>query len=459
MNTESPTTTDPSAGRIVFVDDDRYIRESTRQLMEMEGIHIACFESAVAALQHVEPDGCEVIITDIRMPRMSGLDLLDRVRRIDPEIPVILITGQGDIATAVEAMRAGAWHFIEKPFSNDALVETTRRALERRALTLENRRLRLELKLQNTPGQRIVGNAPRMRELRGTIARLAATDADLLLLGETGSGKDLVARTLHESGPRARGNFVAINCGALPEAIIESELFGHEPGAFTGAGKRRVGKFEHAHGGTVFLDEIESMPPALQVKLLRVLQERTVEPLGANRLVPIDVRVVAATKVDLKDEIAGGRFREDLFYRLNVLTVTVPPLRDRVEDVPLLFQHFVLLAATRHGLEAPHASPEQLNALLAHHWPGNVRELRNAAERFVLLGGASPLVNGDSRESADGAVSNLAEQVDAYERILIEQALSRTRGSITATMALLGTPRKTLYDKMRKHGLDKDRFR
>ncbi len=443
----------------MFIDDDRYIRESTRQLMEIEGIDIDCYPSAVAALEHIDPDCCGVIISDIKMPRMSGLELLEAARDIDPDIPVILITGQGDIAMAVQAMRDGAYHFLEKPFSNDNLVELTLRALERRALTLENRSLKLELSLQNTPGQRIIGNAASIRRLRSTIVRVAATDADLLLIGETGAGKDLVARNIHESGPRSRHQFVAINCGAIPESIIESELFGHDAGAFTGADRRRVGKFEHANGGTVFLDEIESMPLQLQVKLLRVLQERVVEPLGSNRQVPLDVRVIAATKARLPAEIEAGRFREDLYYRLNVLTLAIPPLRERMEDVPLLFQHFLLIAANRHGCEPPRPDPTLLQDLLAHGWPGNVRELKNVAERYVLLGEAAPLPSGDHGTVEPVGAMTLHEQVDWFEKNAIEQALIRAGGSIAETMSILGLARKTLYDKMRKHHLDKDHYK
>ncbi len=447
-----------SQGRVMFIDDDRYIRESTRQLMEIEGIEIDCYPSAVAALEHIDPDCCGVIISDIKMPRMSGLELLQAARNIDPDIPVILITGQGDIAMAVQAMRDGAFHFLEKPFSNDNLVELTRRGLERRALTLENRSLKLELSLQNTPGQRIIGNAAPIRRLRSTIARVAATDA-VLLLGETGAGKDLVARNIHESGPRSRHQFVAINCGAIPESIIESELFGHDAGAFTGADKRRIGKFEHAQGGTVFLDEIESMPLQLQVKLLRVLQERVVEPLGGNRQVALDVRVIAATKARLPSEIEAGRFREDLYYRLNVLTLNIPPLRERMEDVPLLFQHFLLIAANRHGGEPPRPSPEQMQELLSHHWPGNVRELKNVAERYVLLGEDTPLISAERGPAQPVRGMTLHDQIDWFEKTAIEQALIRAGGSISETMEILGLPRKTLYDKMRKHQLEKDRYK
>ena len=449
----------PVGGQVMFIDDDRYIRESTRQLMEIEGIGITCYPSAVAALEHIDPDCCGVIISDIKMPRMTGLELLQAALRIDPDIPVILITAQGDIAMAVQAMRDGAYHFLEKPFSNDTLVELTRRALERRALTLENRNLKLELSLQDTPGQRIIGRTVAIRRLRSTVARLAVTDADLLLVGETGSGKDVVARMIHERSARSQHQFVAINCGAIPESIIESELFGHHAGAFTGADRRRIGKFEHAQGGTVFLDEIESMPLQSQVRLLRVLQERVVEPLGDNRQVALDVRVIAATKTQLTDEIEAGRFRADLYYRLNVLTLAIPPLRERLEDVPLLFQHYLLIAANRHGCEVPRPSPEQMQELLAHDWPGNVRELKNVAERFVLMGESAAILGVDDPTERENRGMTLPEQMDWFEKNAIEQALITSRGGISGAMDLLGLPRKTLYDKMRKHQLDKDDYK
>jgi len=446
--------------RVVFIDDDKYIRKSTVQSLQMEGFEVESFGDASSALANIEAANTGVIVSDIMMPGLSGLELLQRVKEIDPDIPIILITGQGDIATAVQAMRDGAFDFLEKPFAPDNLIEVIRKSLGKRHLILENRNLKMELALQNAPGQRVIGRSAAIQQLRNQVARLADTQADILLRGDTGTGKELVARNLHEVSKRSSAPFVAINCGAIPENIIESELFGHVAGAFTGASKTRVGKFEYASGGTVFLDEIESMPIDLQVKLLRVLQERVVEPLGANRQIPIDVRVIAATKIDLKRAAAEGKFREDLYYRLNVITLNLPALRDRVEDIPLLFHHFAIIAAARHECELPTLDPEQLQQLVINDWPGNVRELKNAAERFVLLGATSGLeLDQIMSVPTLSKPMSLHERIEWFEKSLIEKALQECNGSINTTVEALGTPRKTLYEKMRKYNIDKENFK
>ena len=446
--------------QVIFIDDDKFIRKSTTQSLQMQGYDVACYDNASSALNDIDHDCSRVIVSDIKMPGLSGLELLQRVKEIDDSIPVILITGQGDIATAVQAMRDGAYDFLEKPFSPDNLIEVVRRAYDKRSLVIENRNLKKQLQLQNVPGQRIIGNTPVIEQLRKQITRLADADADILLWGETGTGKDLVARNLHEISRRRSAPFVAINCGALPENIIESELFGHAAGAFTGATKARVGKFEYANGGTIFLDEIESMPLDLQVKLLRVLHDRTVEPLGSNQQIKIDIRVIAATKTDLKQASADGVFREDLYYRLNVITLNLPTLRERVEDIPLLFHHYTLIAAARHECDLPEFDPRQLHELLVYQWPGNVRELKNAAERFVLLGETdTPNLDEVIHATEQGGSVNLHNRVEWFEKSLIEQALEQCEGSINATLEMLDTPRKTLYDKMRKYGIDKSRYK
>ena len=374
---------------------------------------------------------------------------------MDADLPVILITGHGDISMAVEAMQNGAYDFIEKPFSAERLVESVRRALEKRLLTLENRQLKTALDSQNALGPRIIGKTPVIQALRDAIGQLADTDADILLLGETGTGKELVARSLHEQSTRRERNFVAINCGAIPENLIESELFGHEKGAFTGAEAARIGKFEYAQSGTVFLDEIESMPLSTQVRLLRVLQERSLERLGSNETIELDIRIITASKIDLKAAAERNEFRPDLYYRLNVVTLELPPLRKRREDIPLLFQHFLLVAAARYGKEAPAIPANASQTLMRFNWPGNVRELRNAAERYVLLGDGCGLQLEDNAALLPCAPMTLPEHVEAFERALIEQALAESSGVIKDTMQLLGLPRKTLYDKMQKYGLDK----
>ncbi|MFY0991273.1 sigma-54-dependent transcriptional regulator [Halomonas sp. C05BenzN] len=453
---------DQAATPVMIIDDEPHLRITAGQTLELAGYAPEPHASAEAALESLAPDFPGVVVSDIRMPGMDGMALLREVRNRDPDLPVILITGHGDISTAVEAMREGAWDFLEKPFAGERLVEVVRRGVEKRRLSLENRRLKAELEAQqNAPGPRMVGRTEAMQRLGAMVQRISQVETDVLLFGETGSGKDLVARAIHERSQRGGHPFVAINCGAVPESTIESELFGHEKGAFTGAVERRIGKFEYANGGTVFLDEIESMPLSLQVKLLRVLQERSVERLGSNTPVPLDIRVIAATKVDLKSAAEEGSFREDLYYRLNVVTLPIPALRERREDIPLLFQHFAVVAANRSGLECPPLDAAGVSALLAHDWPGNVRELRNLAERYVLLGAASDyrldaLLEGVESDSGDLA---LPQQVELFEKSLISQALTRQRGRITDVCEQLGLPRKTLYDKLRKYGLKAEDYR
>ena len=448
-----------STADVYFIDDELDLRLANEQTLRLAGFEVALFEKAEDALPLFDAQVDGVVVSDIRLPGINGLDLLQALQQVDASLPVILITGHGDISMAVDAMQKGAYDFIEKPFSSERLVDTVRRALEKRRLTLENRALRIELHEQEALGPRLIGKTAVMKSLRRSIGRLADTSADILLVGETGTGKELAARSLHEQSSRRERNFVAINCGAIPENLIESELFGHEKGAFTGAESRRIGKFEYADGGTVFLDEIESMPLPAQVRLLRVLQERSFERLGSNDGIELDIRILAASKVELKAAAERGEFREDLFYRLNVVTLDLPPLRERREDIPLLFQHFLLVAAARYGKEAPAMPPAFNRSLMAYHWPGNVRELRNAAERFVLLGDVPGLHPEDGGEGSPGAPMTLPEHVEAFERALIEQALAESGGVIKETMERLGLPRKTLYDKMQKYGLDRRRYR
>lgn len=453
---------DTAQGRpIILVDDEKHIRLAAGQTLELAGYDVTTLERGERVLELLSDDWSGVLISDINMPGMDGLELLERVRAIDADQPMILITGHGDISMAVAAMRAGAYDFIEKPFAADVLLDVVRRAMEKRALTIENRRLTLELEAQSAPGPRLLGNAPAITQLRRLLHSIADAPADILIQAETGSGKDLMARYIHEHSGRREHNFVAINCGAVPENLIESELFGHEKGAFTDARTRRIGKFEHANGGTLFLDEIESMPLALQVRLLRVLEERAIERLGSNEVIALDLRVIAATKTDLRALVARGEFREDLYYRLNVVRLDIPPLRERREDIGLLFQHFALIASAQYNREIPTLSAERMHKLMLHDWPGNVRELRNLAERYVLLG-ESGTFDFDDRLITDKegeAALSLPDQVERFEKMLIQAALSRTGGSIRDTLEFLDLPRKTLYDKMKKYGLDKSDFK
>ena len=448
-------------GKVLFIDDEVHIRQANKQTLELADLEVLCEESGEGGMAMISREWPGIVVCDIRLPHMDGLQFLQEVRKIDSDLPVILITGHGDISTAVQAMRDGAYDFIEKPYSTERLVKTVLRGLEKRSLTLENRNLRRELELHSAPGPRIIGRTPAMEKLRATIAQIADSGADVLVLGETGTGKELVARALHEYSNRRERNFVAVNCGAVAESIMESELFGHEAGAFTDARSTRIGKFEHANGGTLLLDEIESMPLRLQINLLRVLQERSIERLGSNRLIPVNLRVVAATKIDLLQAAEQGLFRLDLYYRLNVVSLKIPPLRERREDIPLLFHHFLLVAGHRYQQEISMPGGVEMNALMSYSWPGNVRELRNFAERYVLLGrqfdwSLEKMLAGEEGESQQ---HSLAEQVDRFEKSLLEHALVSSSGSLKDVMASLHLPRKTLSDKMRKYGLNKSDYK
>ena len=436
--------------QVLVVEDDPNVRLGCEQALQLEDIPVAAVDSAEKALRQVTPGYPGVIVSDIRLPGMDGMALLKEVRRIDSDLPVVLITGHGDVSLAVQAMKDGAHDFIEKPFSPDYLVEVVRRALDKRRLTMEVRRLRARLESRDQLESRLIGRSPAMVRVRQLVADLGNSAADILIEGETGTGKELVARCLHEAGPRRSGNFVAINCGGLPETLFESEIFGHEAGAYTGAGKRRIGKIEHASGGTLFLDEIESMPLTMQTKLLRVLQERTLERLGSNTPIPVNCRVIAATKFDLKELSDQGKFRADLYYRLNVATLPLPPLRERREDVPLLFEHFLMQAAARHERPVPDADPARMRPLLAYDWPGNVRELRNVADRCVLgiEAGFPPFGT-----QMPAGLQPLAETVAAFERALIADALARNGGSLARAAEALGLAKTTLHDKIRKYRL------
>ncbi len=449
-----------AAMEVLVIDDDRHVASSLCQTLELEDIQARGLDSGRQALTKISTEWQGIIVSDINMPGLNGLELMQKVHGIDPDIPVILITGHGDISMAVSAMRTGAYDFIEKPFSNERLLDTVKRGLEKRALTLENRDLKRELQEQTSPGPRILGRTQAIQRLRRVLSQVMNTPADILLIGETGVGKELVARYLHEHSDRRSGNFVAINCGAVPENLIESELFGHEAGAFTGAEKKRIGKFEHANGGTLFLDEIESMPQTLQVKILRVLEERKVERLGSNQLIPVDIRVIAATKVSLREISDQGEFRSDLYYRLNTVAVEIPPLRDRLDDVPLLFEHFALIAAARYQREIVPLNVELRHRLLTHDWPGNVRELRNLAERYVILGEECSFEMEQMLSDQEiHSRRTLSEQVEFYEETLIRESLASHHGSIKDTMVSLGLPRKTLYDKMKKYGIERSDYR
>ena len=450
-------------GCVLIVDDDPQNIARVEQalaVLECETQSAGDGEQALAVMAalsdaHGFPG---IIITDMKMPVMDGLALLERARNIDGDLPVILISAYGEVATAVQAMKDGAYDFIERPFDAERLRTRVTRALEKRHLVMENRRLRAELANQLGMAARIIGNSPAIQSLRDEIANISSTDVSVLIQGETGTGKEIAARCLHECSGRSGSRFVAINCGALSENLIESELFGHEAGAFTDAKRRRIGLVEYAKGGTLFLDETESMPLNLQVKLLRMLQERVISPVGSNEEIAVDIRVVAATKIDLLEAAKHREFREDLFFRLNVAALHIPRLNERREDIPLLFEHFAGELAARHRRDVPVLSREDIQLLIAHDWRGNVRELRNIAERFVLNLGSRFGGLGPALESGGGKPHTLPEQMDAVESTFIQSALADHAGNTQATADALGIPRRTLNEKMRKHGIDRKSF-
>jgi two-component system, NtrC family, C4-dicarboxylate transport response regulator DctD len=443
---------------VILVDDDRDLLRATAQTLDLAGFAVEAFSSAMEALPVITADFLGVVVSDIRMPRVDGLEFFSRVRAIDADIPVILVTGHGDIPMAVTAIKDGAYDFIAKPFAAERLVQCVQRAGEKCALILENRALR-EVRPGDDDGLPLIGQTPVMQRLRHTLRQIADTDVDVLLTGETGTGKEVVASLLHRWSRRSRGNFVALNCGALPEQIMESELFGHEQGAFTGAQKRRVGRIEHSSGGTLFLDEIESMPTGTQVQMLRVLEMREVTPLGTNEVRPVDIRVVAAAKVDLGDPTERRDFREDLYYRLNVVTLSIPPLRERRADVPLLFRYFTQRAGERFSRPLPELTPAVSRHLADHDWPGNVRELTHYAERFVL--GLEPQQRPDALGDPTPALENgqsLPDRLARLEADIIRDTLVKNGGDVRQTIEALGIPRKTFYDKLQRHGIVRGEF-
>lgn len=439
---------------VLLVEDEDELRRSTAQSLDLAGFTVQETASAEGALDFITQGFNGVVISDIRMPGMDGMTLMGRIREIDADIPVILFTGHGDVQLAVRAMREGAYDFVEKPFVTQHLVEMAARAIDRRKLVLENRELRAVAGKRDDIEARLPGRSQVMVDLRYKLRAVAATDADVLIIGDTGTGKEVAARALHDISGRATRPFVAINCAALPATLIESELFGHEAGAFPGALRPRYGKFEHARGGTVLLDEIGSMPADLQAKLLRVIQERVITRLGSNETIPLDVRFIALSKADLDAEAAAGRFRADLLYRLNVVTLRMPDLATRREDVPLLFLQLVREAAARYRRDDVEVPAQVVSDVARRDWPGNVRELRNAADRFVLgLGHQQP-----AEAETIGSAEKLADRVAEFEKNAIAAALLAHGGSLKPVYETLGISRKTLYEKMQRYGLDKNRI-
>ena len=430
----------PKGATVCLIEDDEAILNSCSQSLMLEGFEVRAHASAQGYLSAERPEFPYVVITDVNLPDEDGLSLMRKVLTANPQVPVIIMTGHGDIGMAVGAMREGAFDFIEKPFSPDRLLTTARNAAEKARLHSQVAALSRE---QGLGAPALIGQSERLARVRQQIAALAPTGVDILINGETGSGKEVVAQSLHAQSGRI-GPFVAINCAALPESIFESELFGHEAGAFTGAIKRRVGKFEFARNGTIFLDEIESMPLALQAKLLRTIQDRTIQRLGANESIPVSCRIIAATKTNLKTLSDQGQFRSDLYFRLNVVNLYLPPLREIRDDIPLIFNFYLHQFREKYGTPTADPGPAVLRYLVSHEWPGNIRELRNFAERVAI---GFPFAEGGTTPD-DQVPLTLNRMLERAEREALINALRLASGHVADAADILGIPAKTLYDKL-----------
>jgi DNA-binding NtrC family response regulator len=444
--------------RILVVDDEPAQRELVAGFLAKRGFEVVQAEGAAAALARFKQEFFDLVLTDQKMPELSGLDLLEGVRAVTPETAVIIMTAYGTIETAVSAIKAGAADYLTKPLNLDELLHRIHRVRERQQLLRENRELRLALAERHRV-EGIIGESGPMQEALSVVRRVAPSDATVLIRGESGTGKELIAKAIHHASPRAAGPLVKVNCAALPEGLLEAELFGHEKGAFTGAIAMRKGRFELADGGSLFLDEIGDLPPHMQVKLLRVLQEREFERVGSSRPIAVNVRLLAATHRDLEALVRQDRFREDLYYRINVVTLTLPPLRDRRQDLPLLIDHFVRTFAAKNAKPIAGLTREAREALLRYDYPGNVRELENLIERAVVLTrdeiigiGDLPLTLHDPAPEP-ATPPGLDAAVEALERRMIRDALGRASGVQTRAAELLGISERVLRYKLRKYGL------
>lgn len=443
---------------ILVAEDDPRTRESLTRAMSRAGYRAATAADGAGALAILGTQSVDVLLTDLKMPGLDGMTLLERVRTDFPEVIVILITAFATVDLAVEAMKKGAYDFLTKPIHLDKLELLLRNALEARRLARENQDLKL--RLRETAGlKRLLGHSPAMQRLREAVRQVAATDAAVLVLGESGTGKELVAHAIHYGGPRADRPLVKVSCAALPEGLLESELFGHERGAFTGARDRRKGRFELAHGGTLFLDEVGDLSPATQAKLLRVLQEQEFERVGGTETIRVDVRLITATNQDLEGLVAEGTFREDFYYRLNAVPIRVPPLRERAEDIPILVAHFLQTYAKRWEKPAPEVTPEALALLCRYSWPGNVRELQHVAESLLVFSKGNPVGPGDlppviqGKESSGSGDRSPGATLRDLERQAIARTLVATGGNKRRAAEILGIGLKTLYRKIQEFGL------
>jgi two-component system nitrogen regulation response regulator NtrX len=473
--------------RILVIDDEAAIRDSLKMILEYEDyqfVGAVSGQDGLAAVQRERPDA---VLLDIKMPGMDGMEVLRKLHALDETLPIIMISGHGATATAVEAIKSGAVDFFDKPLSTERVIVTLRNVLKQSELVAENR----DLKLAMESKYEIVGQSPALRGVLESVQRAAPTNATVMLLGESGVGKELVARTIHRNSPRAGQRFVQVNCAAIPEELIESELFGHEKGSFTGATEKQVGKFEQADRGTIFLDEVGDMSQKTQAKVLRVLQEQEVERLGSARTIKVDVRVIAATNKNLEEAIERGEFREDLYFRLNVIPIVVPPLRDRREDIPRLVQHFAKRTAEEHNLRPKRFEPGALEALSRYRWRGNIRELRNTIERLMIMTPADAVrvedLPSDIRSSESNAARSapiaasasaptdnagpaaapktdappagagtLREFKDAAERAYLVQKLRENNWNISKTAEIIDTPRSNLYKKLEQYGIKQE---
>jgi two-component system nitrogen regulation response regulator NtrX len=474
--------------RILVIDDEAAIRDSLRMILEYESYDFVGAASGQEGLAVIKRDAPDMVILDIKMPAMNGLETLAEIRKIDESVPVAMISGHGTVTDAMQATRLGAFDFIEKPFTSERVLVTVSKGLEVRQLKQENRALKLAMESK----YEIVGDSPALREVLESVKRAAPTNATVLLLGESGAGKELVARTIHRNSPRAGQRFIQVNCAAIPEELIESELFGHEKGSFTGATEKQIGKFEQADRGTIFLDEIGDMSPKTQAKVLRVLQEQEVERLGSARTIKVDVRVIAATNKNLEEAITRGEFREDLYFRLNVIPIVVPPLRDRKGDIPALVQHFAKRLSDEHNLKPKRFDPRALETLQRYRWRGNIRELRNTVERVLIMAAGdvvrvddlpqdirgdvasrspeaievgvgtgfsrldvTPGIGGDPIATGSSA-GTLREFKDISERAFLVQKLRENNWNISKTAEVIDTPRSNLYKKLEQYGIKQE---
>jgi len=465
--------------RILVIDDEAAIRDSLRMILEYEDYQFTGAAGGQEGIALVQRDRPDLVLLDIKMPGMDGIEVLRKLHALDETLPIVMISGHGTTATAVEAIRSGATDFLDKPLSSERVIVTLQNALRTSELRSENR----ELKLAMESKYEIVGQSPSLRRVLEAVKRAAPTNATVLLLGESGVGKELVARTIHRNSPRAGQRFVQVNCAAIPEELIESELFGHEKGSFTGATEKQIGKFEQADRGTIFLDEVGDMSQKTQAKVLRVLQEQEVERLGSARTIKVDVRVIAATNKNLEEAIQRAEFREDLFFRLNVIPIVVPPLRERREDIPQLVQHFAKLTGDEHNLKPKKFDAAAMEALVRYRWRGNIRELRNTIERVMIMSpgdivrgedlpaevrggetfrpagtetGSGSTQNTPAGQSAPPGAGTLREFKDAAERAYLVQKLRESNWNISKTAEVIDTPRSNLYKKLEQYGIKQE---